>query len=65
MELADTSVWAHKSHPALSDWFASAVEAGEIAGCDMVALELLHSARNPPEFALIGVSDDRGHPLGP
>src|ERR1035437_5134544 len=54
MELADTSVWAHKSHPALRDWFASAVEAGEIAGCDMDALELLHSARNPPEFAPIG-----------
>jgi len=53
MELADTSVWAHKSHPALRDWFASAVEAGEIAGCDMVALELLYSARNPPEFALV------------
>jgi hypothetical protein len=24
---------------------------GEIAACDMIALELLHSARNPPEFA--------------
>jgi predicted nucleic acid-binding protein len=53
MELADTSVWAHKSHPALREWFVSAVESGEIAGCDMVALELLHSARNPPEFALV------------
>ena len=53
MELADTSVWARKSHPALQDWFTAAIEAGEIAGCDMVALELLHSARNPPEFALV------------
>ena len=53
MELADTSVWARKSHPALRDWFISAVEAGDIAGCDMVALELLHSARNPAEFALV------------
>lgn len=53
MELADTSVWAQKSHPLLRDWFASAVEAGEIAGCDMIALELLHSARNPAEFALV------------
>ena len=53
MELADTSVWARKSHPLLRDWFASAVEAGEIAGCDMIALELLHSARNPAEFALV------------
>ena len=53
MELADTSVWARKSHPALRDWFVSAIEAGEIAGCDMIALELLHSARNPAEFALL------------
>ena len=53
MELADTSVWAHKAHPALREWFASAIEAGEIAGCDMIALELLHSARNPAEFALL------------
>jgi predicted nucleic acid-binding protein len=53
VELADTSVWARKSNPALREWFTSAVEAGEIAGCDMIALELLHSARNPAEFALI------------
>lgn len=53
MELADTSVWAHKSHPALKAWFASAIEAGEIAGCDVIALDLLHSARNPAEFALL------------
>lgn len=53
MELADTSVWARKAHPLLRDWFGAAVEAGEIAACDMIALELLHSARNPAEFALI------------
>jgi predicted nucleic acid-binding protein len=53
VELADTSVWARKSNPVLREWFASAMEAGEIAGCDMIALELLHSARNPAEFALI------------
>lgn len=51
MELADTSVWAHRSKPALRDWFTAALTAGEIAGCDMIALELLHSARNPDEFA--------------
>src|ERR1035437_7082 len=53
VELADTSVWARKAHSAIRDWFVGAVEAGEIAGCDMVALELLHSARNPTEFAFI------------
>lgn len=58
MELADTSVWALKSRPAVRDWFAAAVEMGEIACCEIVALELLHSARNPHEFARIemGVS---------
>ena len=53
MELADTSVWARKAHPFVRGWFAAAIEAGEIAGCYMIALELLHSARNPAEFALI------------
>jgi predicted nucleic acid-binding protein len=53
MELADTSVWALKSRPGIRDWFASAVEMGEIACCETVALELLHSARNPQEFARI------------
>ena len=53
MELADTSVWARKSHPALRDWFAAAIEAGEIVGCDMIAIEILHSARNPSEFMLV------------
>jgi hypothetical protein len=53
VELADTSVWARKAHPLVRDWFAAAIETGEIAGCDMIGLELLHSARNPAEFALI------------
>ena len=53
MELADTSVWARKNHPAVGAWFLGALETGEIAGCDMVALELLHSARDPAEFELI------------
>jgi len=52
-ELADTSVWARKSHPKVRDWFVAAVEAGEIAACDMVALELLHSARTPSEFGAL------------
>jgi predicted nucleic acid-binding protein len=53
MELADTSVWALKARPAIRDWFLAAVEAGDVACCDVVALELLHSARNPTEFARI------------
>ena len=52
-QLADTSVWARKAHPAVGPWFVAAVEAGEVAACDMVALELLHSARTPAEFAAL------------
>jgi len=44
VELADTSVWARKNHPAVRPWFEAAIVAGEIAVCDMVALELLHYA---------------------
>jgi predicted nucleic acid-binding protein len=51
VELADTSVWARKSHPAVREWFEAAVIAGDIAVCDMVALELLHSASTPDLFA--------------
>ncbi len=52
-ELADTSVWARKAHPDVRDWFVASIEAGDVAACDMVALELLHSARNPAEFAAL------------
>jgi predicted nucleic acid-binding protein len=50
MELADTSVWARKAEAGIRQWFAAALEAGEIAVCDMVALEILHSARDGAEF---------------
>jgi predicted nucleic acid-binding protein len=50
MELADTSVWARKDRPAIRDWFVVALEDGEIAVCDMVALEILHWARDGKEF---------------
>ena len=53
MELADTSVWARKNHAGIADWFPAAIEDGEIGVCDMVALELLHSARNATEFIQI------------
>jgi predicted nucleic acid-binding protein len=51
VELADSSVWARKRHPAVREWFEAAVIAGDIAVCDMVALELLHSASRPDVFA--------------
>jgi predicted nucleic acid-binding protein len=50
VELADTGVWARKDHPSLEPWFSVAMEAGDIAMCDIVALEILHSARSGREF---------------
>jgi predicted nucleic acid-binding protein len=53
--LADTSAWFWSRKPALPELeltFAERLEAGEIAVCDMVAIELLYSARNAAEFRL-------------
>jgi predicted nucleic acid-binding protein len=55
-ELADTSAWAwsrRRAYPELRHAFDAALVDGEIATCDMVRLELLHSARNAIEFAQI------------
>jgi predicted nucleic acid-binding protein len=41
VELLDSSVWARRRHPRIRDWFDSAVAAGDVAVCDLVALELL------------------------
>lgn len=49
MELADTSAWGKAHRPGM-EWFASAVEDGEIAVCDMVAMEILTSARDGDDF---------------
>jgi predicted nucleic acid-binding protein len=50
MELVDTSVWIRQNDPRISEWWRQQMLAGEIAICDQVKLELLHSARNHSEF---------------
>jgi predicted nucleic acid-binding protein len=53
-ELADTSAWAwsrRRAYPELRRAFDEALVDGELATCDMVRLELLHSARSAIEFA--------------
>lgn len=53
-ELADTTAWSwsrRRGYPQLRAEFDAALIEGELATCDMVRLELLHSARNPVEFA--------------
>lgn len=53
MELADTSAWAWSRKAgaeSVRSAFDEALIGGEVATCDMVRLELLHSTRNPEEF---------------
>lgn len=53
MELADTSAWtwSRRSDQPLARWsFDRQLEAGLIATCDMVRLELLRGARSPAEY---------------
>jgi predicted nucleic acid-binding protein len=54
VELADTSAWwwSARVGGALRRDFDAAVVEGRVATCDMVRLELLHSARNIDEFRL-------------
>jgi predicted nucleic acid-binding protein len=56
VELADTSawVWSRRSgSEALRTAFDDGVMDGSVATCDMVRLELLHSARNVREFGFL------------
>ncbi len=46
MQLFDTSVWAWRANPHVSAWFSAALLAGELAICEMVALEILSGAPN-------------------
>jgi predicted nucleic acid-binding protein len=51
-ELADTSAWvASRRDPSVRERFDVLLVSGLVATCDMVKLELLHSARNAEEFA--------------
>jgi len=54
VELADTSAWwwSARVGGALRRRFDEAIVDGQMATCDMVRLELLHSARNIDEFRL-------------
>lgn len=52
-ELADTSAWSwsrRRAYPELRYVFDKALVDGELATCDMVRLELLHTARSAAEF---------------
>lgn len=53
IELVDTSVWAARRRPQVRPWFEEQLLSRQIAICDQVRLELLHSARNLTEFRAI------------
>ena len=68
MELADTSAWTNQHRRAdVREAFLGRLEAGEIAICDLVKLELLYSTRDHASF--MGRRDDlsalRDAPIGP
>ena len=44
--VADTSAWARASHRDVAQRWTRAAEAGDLVGCPIVTLELLHDARD-------------------
>ena len=46
LELFDTSVWAWRSRPQVESWFSAALLDGQLAVCELVALEILSGAPN-------------------
>lgn len=53
MELADTSVWAQRYHASVRGWFEDATLKGELAICEMIALELLHAPASASSYTLL------------
>lgn len=51
--IADTSAWARASRPHIRDLWATALRGRQIATCSIVTLELLYSARDAQELAVV------------
>jgi predicted nucleic acid-binding protein len=51
--IADTSAWARVSHPLVRERWAAALRGRQIATCSIVTLELLYSARDARELAVL------------
>lgn len=51
--VVDTSAWVRQRDPDVAGRWRATVEAGLIASCPVVALEILTSARDEEEFALL------------
>ena len=55
--LADTSALARMRHPAVAEQLAPLIQAGLVATCPVIDLEVLFSARTPAEY--VQVREDR------
>ena len=51
--IADTSAWARASHPLIRDLWGAALRGRQIATCSIVTLELMYSARNAEDLAVV------------
>lgn len=51
MELLDTSAWHLKDHSGVQTWFGAALLIGQIATCELVAIEILHVASTRQQYA--------------
>lgn len=51
--IADTSAWVRASHPLIRDPWGAALRGRQIATCSIVTLELLYSARDAQELAIV------------
>ncbi len=51
--VVDTSAWARQRHPNVAPHFRDTADAGLLVGCPVVALELLTTAKDAQEHALL------------
>jgi predicted nucleic acid-binding protein len=56
--VVDTSAWVRQRDPSVRPRWEATLEAGLIASCPIVALELLAAARNEDEYAALAAALD-------
>jgi predicted nucleic acid-binding protein len=56
--VVDTSAWVRQRHPAVRPRWKATLQAGLLASCPVVALELLAAARDENEFTALSAALD-------
>jgi predicted nucleic acid-binding protein len=59
--LADTSALARMRHPAVADVLAPLIDAGLVAACPVIDMEVLHSTRTPDEYEQVQADRARAY----